>query len=156
MSKIIKGGLKMYSKILVPIDTSYKSDHWLKAPLRAAYEIVNHPDGVIHVMSVIPHNIFEGYYPDIYIKEIIDETKKKLEAIVEKHLPRDARVDVSVEEGAICHEILRVAREESVDAIVVASHGPILKDYIIGSNAAHVSHHAHCSVFIVRDNAEEE
>ena len=69
----------MYSKILVPIDTSYKSDYWLKAPLRTAYEMVIHPDGVIHVMSVIPHNIYEGYYPNIYIKEVIDETKKKLD-----------------------------------------------------------------------------
>ena len=145
----------MYSKILVPIDTSYKSDYWLKAPLRTAYEMVNHPDGVIHVMSVIPRNILEGYYPNIYIKEVIDETKKKLEAIIEEYLSRDVRVDVSVEEGAICHEILRVAREESVDAIVIASHGPILKDYVIGSNAAHIAHHAHCSVVIVRDNAEE-
>ncbi|MCK5353514.1 MAG: universal stress protein [Methyloprofundus sp.] len=145
----------MYSKILVPIDTSYKSDYWLKAPLRTAYEMVNHPDGVIHVMSVIPHNILEGYYPNIYIKEVIDETKKKLEAIIEEYLSRGVRVDVSVEEGAICHEILRVAREESVDAIVIASHGPILKDYVIGSNAAHIAHHAHCSVVIVRDNAEE-
>jgi nucleotide-binding universal stress UspA family protein len=146
-----QGGTMMYSKILVPIDTSYETDYWLKAPLREAWELAEKPDGTIHVMSVIPRNLLEGYYPDLYSEEVAAETKKKLDEIVEKHCPAGANVVTSLEEGGICPEILRVARELSVDVIVMASHGPLIKDYILGSNAAHVALHAPCSVFVVRE-----
>jgi nucleotide-binding universal stress UspA family protein len=35
--------------------------------------------------------------------------------------------------------------------IVLASHRPELKDYLLGPNAARVVRHAKCSVLVVRD-----
>ena len=144
----------MYSRILVPIDTTYRTDYWLKTPLQAAVGLVSKPDGLIHVLSVIPRNLLEGFYPNLYTEEIALETKSKLNDIVEKYAP-NANVSVGVVEGGICSEILRVAREMSVDVIVMASHGPLIKDYILGSNAAHVALHAPCSVFVVREAPSE-
>lgn len=145
----------MYSKILVPIDTSYQTDNWLKAPLKAAAELAKKPDGHIHVMSVIPRNVLEGYYPDLYTEDIAAEIKRKLEDIVEKYCPADVKVTISVEEGGIHHEILKVARELSAEVIVMASHEPVIKDYLLGSNAAHVVLHAPCSVLVVRETHSE-
>ncbi len=34
---------------------------------------------------------------------------------------------------------------------VLASHGPVLKDYVVGSNAGYIALHAPCSVFVVRE-----
>jgi nucleotide-binding universal stress UspA family protein len=144
----------MYSNILVPIDTSYKSGAWAKPSLRKAWEIAEKSGARIHVLSVIPDNLLKGYYPDVYTEEFAGETKKKLEAIVKEDLPSDARVEVNVAQGGICTEILREARKLPADVIVMASHGPLTRDYILGSNATHVALHAPCSVFIVRETEE--
>lgn len=138
----------MYSRILVPIDTSYESDYWLKAPLKAACEMAKKSQASMLAMSVVPRKLFAWYYPDV--TDVIDKTKERLETIVGEYCPRDINVEVNVEQGAICPEILRVARQQSIDVIVMASHGPRAKDYLIGSNASHIALHAPCSVFVVR------
>jgi universal stress protein F len=140
----------MYSRILVPIDTSHKSDHWQRAPLTAAGKLAEKLSGVIHVMSVVPNYLLDGDYPDLYTEDVASATRRKLEEMVEKHCLSNANVDISVEEGGICPQILRVAREQAIDAIVMASHWPLIKDYILGSRAAHVALHAPCSVFVIR------
>ncbi len=42
------------------------------------------------------------------------------------------------------------------DLIVMASHRPEMKDYLLGSNAGHIVLHAPCSVFVVRKQVMEE
>lgn len=142
----------MYSKILVPIDTSRHNDYWLKAPLETAVEIAKTTSGAsIHLMSAIPYHFFEGYYPNIYRHEIAEETKEELKAIAERYCPRDTKVEVCVEEGGtISSDILKAAHERSIDLIVMASHKPMAKDYLFGSHAGHIALHAPCSVFVVR------
>lgn len=140
-----------YSKILVPVDTNYESDEWLKKPLETACEIAQKTQASMLVMSVVPDLMFGAYSAEL--ENRVDMTKDRLEAVVEKFCPHDVHVEVSVVQGGICHEILRVAREQSVDAIVMASHGPMAKDYLIGSNAAHVVLHAPCSVSVIREDS---
>jgi len=45
---------------------------------------------------------------------------------------------------------LTTAHEQRADLIVMASHRPELKDYLIGPNAAYVAQHAFCSVLVLR------
>ena len=52
--------------------------------------------------------------------------------------------------GTIYHEICRIAENAGSDLIVMASHRPEVKDYLLGPNAARVVRHAKQSVFIVR------
>ena len=55
------------------------------------------------------------------------------------------------ESGHPAEQILRVACEEDVDLIVMGSRGlSEWKALLLGSVSAHVIHHAHCSVLIVR------
>ena len=144
----------MYSRILVPIDTTYESDDWARAPLKTACEIARKLDGLIHVMSVIPRNLLEGYYPDLYTDRVAEEVETKLEALVKRNCPPDARVETSVEEGSICNNILGVAHELPADVIVVASHGPLIRDYLLGSNAGYIALHAPCSVLVIRESQQ--
>lgn len=143
----------MYSKILVPIDTSYghDTDYWLKSPLQEACKMAEESGGLLHIVSIVPRNILEGEYPDIYMEDVMAETRKKLDAIAKKHIPFDIRTEVSVEEGSIGATILKAAHELEADLIVMASHSPLIKDYVLGSHASHVTLHAPCSVFIVRE-----
>ena len=53
--------------------------------------------------------------------------------------------------GTIYDEILAVADEIGADLIVMASHRPALRDYLLGPNAARVVRHAKQSVLVVRD-----
>ena len=145
----------IFPTILVPIDTSFETDYWVKAPLQQAVEMAQRPGGLIHVMSVIPRDLLDGYYPNLHRLEIASQVKNRLDAIVASHCPADVNVVTSVAEGGICPEILRVAREVTADAIVMASHGPVFKDYVLGSNSTHIALHAHCSVFVVRDTQLE-
>ena len=44
-----------------------------------------------------------------------------------------------------------MADETNADLIVMASHRPELKDFLLGPNAARVVRHANCSVLVVRE-----
>ena len=56
-----------------------------------------------------------------------------------------------VAEGKIYREILSAAKAIEADLIVMGSHHPELKDYLLGPNAARVVRHADCSVMVVRE-----
>lgn len=140
----------MYSRILVPVDTTYADSSWLKRTLETTWDLAQKSGGMLHLVSVIPDNLLKGYYPDIYSDSVASDVTTKLQAIAKDMLPGDARVKLHVHTGGICHEILRVAREINATEIVLASHGPLLKDYVLGSNAGHIAVHAPCSVFVVR------
>jgi nucleotide-binding universal stress UspA family protein len=62
-----------------------------------------------------------------------------------------ATTQVLVREGHVYHTILSVARDVGADLIVIASHNPVMADYLLGSVAARVVRHAHCSVLVLRD-----
>ncbi|MGZ8287035.1 MAG: universal stress protein [Allosphingosinicella sp.] len=59
--------------------------------------------------------------------------------------------DVLVGGGHIGPGILELAVKAGADLIVLSSHRPGLRDYVLGGNAAHVVNHAPCSVLVVRE-----
>ena len=56
-----------------------------------------------------------------------------------------------VGQGSIHREIIAAAEKADADLIVMASHKPTARDYLLGANAAHVVRHAACSVMVVRN-----
>jgi nucleotide-binding universal stress UspA family protein len=139
----------MYSTILVPIDTSQENAWTFSLPV--ASEMAQKFSARIHAMTVVPDYLLQGFYPDLGSGEVTRETEEKLTKIVQANVPKDVPVTSSVARGGIYHEILRVAREMPADLIVMASHRPEMKDYLLGSNAGHIVIHAPCSVFVVRE-----
>ncbi len=55
-----------------------------------------------------------------------------------------------VREGLPYREIIDLASEIGADLIVIASHDPGVADFLLGTVAARVVRHAHCSVFVTR------
>jgi nucleotide-binding universal stress UspA family protein len=133
----------MFSHILIPIDTAHESS-WTKA-LPLALDEARHRDARVTALAVVPD--VETARPE----HVTDEEKGRLDRILQEARTDGVRLETRVERGDSVHKaIRRCARELGADLIVMASHHPEMKDYVLGSNASQVVHHADCSVLVVR------
>ena len=142
----------MYKKVLLPVDLAEASS-WRKA-LPAAADICKASGGVLHLMSVVPDYgspAVAQYFPDDFEERMIAESSKELTALAAKSVPKGVAVETLVVYGGIYEKILETADTIGADLIVMASHRPELKDYLLGPNAARVVRHANQSVLVVRD-----
>ncbi|MGZ4202565.1 MAG: universal stress protein [Thermoleophilaceae bacterium] len=60
------------------------------------------------------------------------------------------QIEVDVRAGHAAELITRYARDHGADLILVGHKGHFLGDYLLGSTADRVAHHAHCPVMIVK------
>ncbi|MCG8670333.1 MAG: universal stress protein [Pseudomonadales bacterium] len=105
---------------------------------------------IIHVLEPISI-AYGGEFPvdlgDLH-KELEKQAEEKLSALSE-----ELKVVVPqrfLEVGITEKEIIRVAEKESVDLIVLGSHGRHGLSLLLGSTANAVLHHAKCDVLAVR------
>jgi nucleotide-binding universal stress UspA family protein len=59
-------------------------------------------------------------------------------------------MNVEVLPGHAAELIVRYAKQHDFDLVVVGYKGHFLEDYLLGSTADRVAHHAHCPVMIVK------
>ena len=76
--------------------------------------------------------------------------KTPLPLLVAARVPSGMHVQHIVRQGTVYEMVLLTAKEIDADLIIIASHRPELKDYLLGPNAARVVRHANCSVLVVR------
>ncbi len=141
----------MYKTILLAIDLN-ESSSWEKA-LPVAVEQAATGGGKLHIVSVVPDfgmAIVGSFFPDNYEKKALAEADKALDAFVAKNVPAEIEVAHTVGHGTIYKEVLATAARIGADLIVMASHRPVQRDYLLGPNAARVVRHATCSVLVVR------
>lgn len=141
----------MFKSILLPIDLNEESS-WRRA-LPAALEHCRAQGASLHIVTVVPTfglAMVSQFFPESYEERILEHTDKELHAFVRAHVPADMEAQTIVTAGSVYEEILRVATELNCDLIVMASHRPKLRDYLLGPNAARVVRHATCSVLVVR------
>ena len=142
----------MYKKILLAVDLNEESS-WRKA-LPVAVEYAQASGATLHVTAVVPDfgmAVVGGFFPDDFEEKAAAEVSQKLGLFCSEHVPDDVNVQHVVGRGTVYEEILRIAREIGSDLIVIGSHRPELKDYLLGPNAARVVRHADCSVLVVRE-----
>jgi universal stress protein F len=83
---------------------------------------------------------------------IATDLENQLGALIRRVNVSDLNPNILVTHGvSIYAEILRVAEEVEADLVVVGSHRPAMKDYLLGTNSARVVRHAHCSVLVARE-----
>jgi nucleotide-binding universal stress UspA family protein len=144
----------MYKNILLPIDLENENS-WKKS-LPTALDLVRHYKAKLHVLTVVPEitgiggTLMMPYFPDDWEEKLIKHARNLLKAFVDKNIPASLETTYSVARGSVYAQILAVADSRKTDLILMASHRPGIKDYLIGPNAAHVTRHAPCSVFVVR------
>lgn len=137
--------------VLLSIDLSEKKGH--ENLIEAALGLVRQHGGTLHVVAVMPDfglSQVSGYFKKGFEKEALSEFSTALADWVKTNIPADVEVRPHVLHGTIYDEILRAAKKLQADVIVIGSHRPKLKDYLLGPNAARVVRHARQSVFVVR------
>jgi nucleotide-binding universal stress UspA family protein len=141
----------MFKDILIPVDLSAESS-WSSA-LPRAVELCQAFGSRLHVLTVVPDfgmTVVAQYFPEEFEHKALEEANENLHAFVRAHVPDDVQVQHIVGHGVIYEEILRVADEIDADLILMGSHRPELKDYLLGPNAARVVRHSGRSVLVVR------
>ncbi len=141
----------MYKDILLPIDLEHEST---EKAVPVAVNLCQHTGANLHVLAVLPDvgmSIVSQYFPKDYEKKTLEAALDRCRAFVKQHIPDDIQVRHVVGSGTVYDVILNTAEKVKADLIVMASHRPELKQYLLGPNAERIVRHAHCSVLIVRD-----
>jgi nucleotide-binding universal stress UspA family protein len=139
----------MFKTILVPIDLEHPDT--FDDTLALAVEMAKREVARLHLLTVI-HNtpaIVSNYLPQGYEVDTSKHAREALEAVA-KTLDVDGTVACHVRHGTPYVEILDAADEIGADLILVESHKPGVRDYLLGANSAKVVRHAKCSVFVLR------
>lgn len=141
----------MYKNILVPIDLSDGGSSARALPVALA--LARTFGARIHATTVVRDidAIWTSQYSLMNYESMISQAAIDLARIVAENVPDDLVVESRVGQGSVYAEILRIAGDIGADLIVLMSHRPEMKDYLIGTNAARVVRHARCSVLVVRE-----
>ncbi len=142
----------MFKEILLPVDLGDPDSS--KKALSAAVELSQGAGARLQVLTVVPGfsmSIISQYFPKDFEEKSLAGAAQQLNDYIGANIPSDIATQATVANGTIYEEILRVAAETGCDLIVMPSHRPELKDYLLGPNAARVVRHANCSVLVVRD-----
>ncbi len=141
----------MFKSILLPIDLTTDASWTKAAPIAVK---MARDDGIpLHIATVVPDfgtSMVGSYFEPGFEKEALHKCGADLGTWVAENIPDDVEAHPHVLHGSVYDEILRAADKLGVDAIVMGSHRPELKDYLLGPNAARVVRHANQSVFVVR------
>jgi nucleotide-binding universal stress UspA family protein len=145
-------------RILVPTDFSESARHALTYAVSFAREY----EAEIVLLHVV-ENLTVGYASDLFpvpLAEVFEEisgyAKLELGKLAAEVRAKGAQVREQVVQGKPSAEILRVGREETVDMIVLGTHGKGLLDQaLFGSTAERVLRKAPCPVLTVRLSEHE-
>lgn len=140
----------MYSSILVPIDLD-ESSSWIKA-VPTALALGRCFQTRLTLTTIVEDRLAAqtGQWSAIGYRELVSVTHARLGSLTEE-LRQGYPVETLVGVGDISGGILDIAEKVKADLIVLSSHRPQVRDWLIGANASRVVRHARCSVMVVRD-----
>ncbi len=140
----------MPKKILVAVDL--EDSKLTEKMLRTASEIASLHDAqvtLVHVAAKLPTDVATRL-PEDFQRQMAEKLMNQLHKLAaSSNLPPEA-TQVLLRYGPIYREILAQAEADKTDLIVIGCHKPDAADFLLGSNAARVSRHANCSVYVVR------
>jgi len=142
----------MYNTILVPVDLDDKHS-WRKA-IPTAVTLCETFDAVLVVIAIVPDvgmTAIGQFFPQDFDLKVQQHVTAQLKAFVSAQIPPGIEVQQIVSAGKVYQEIIHAAAKIGADLIVMGSHHPDLKEYLLGPNASRVVRHARGSVMVVRD-----
>lgn len=139
----------MYSRILVPVDLDEPSS-WSKA-VPTAMAMAKTFDATVTLCTVVPESLvaLKTEWTSVSMRSLLEEARTRLLVLARELGHED--LDIEVKMGSISGGIISAAEGLAIDLIVLSSHRPEMKDWLIGANAARVVRHAKCSVLVVRE-----
>jgi nucleotide-binding universal stress UspA family protein len=146
-------------KILLATDFSEASD----AALDYARTLCDAFGATLHVLHVLEDLAAHAWTTEVYVaalpgvhEEMERQARERLEQLmtVEERARRDAVL--ALRNGSPFVEVVRYARDEHMDLIVLGTHGRgAIAHMLLGSVAERVVRKAHCPVLTVRQAAHE-
>lgn len=134
----------MYNTILVPTDFAHE-EQTIEA-LQKAEKLSDGRIVLLHVVDEIPaYALVE--LPTNVAKDQVTHARNELQKLAKES---GVHADVEVRKGRSYNQIIESAKEIDADLILINSHRPGLKDYLLGSTAAKVVRHAQCAVLVER------
>jgi nucleotide-binding universal stress UspA family protein len=145
-----------FKRILCPTDFSEPAI----TALKRAEELARHFAAELIVAHVVPPVPGPHSFPDpqadfnfdlpLYQQELAIHAEKILKELVSHRVSMEVRTRDLVTTGAAAPEILRIAQQEHVDLIVIASHGLTgWRRLVFGSVAEKVVRQATCPVLTI-------
>ncbi|KPD11229.1 universal stress protein [Phaeobacter sp. 11ANDIMAR09] len=143
----------MIKSVLCAVELSDKETDRLV--LEQAAKLADLDGAQLDVVNVLPdfgESWVSGFFESHHHEKAVEDTTARLKSVCAEILGEDqnAKVRHVVATGTAYQEILKVAEAAGSDLIVIGAHKPDLKDYLLGPNAARVTRHSECSVFVVR------
>ena len=148
----------MSSQILCAIDINQPDTD--AEVLRTAHKLARLDGARLDVITVVPDfgmSVVGSYFSPDFHDKAVAHARELLDTFVRDTIGDKANEDVRhiVATGKAYEEILHAAEEAGSDLIVIGSHRPELRDYLLGPNAARVVRHSDCSVYVVRPADQE-
>ena len=155
--------MKLFSKILVPIDFSTISNVALERAIETAV-LCNSKE--LHLISVVDINTI-GYLvavePGVMINyggvdDHIKTAESKMLAIKENILQQyKVNIKYKITVGNLITAIIEYTEAEKIDLIVMATSGSDgINEFIFGSNSQHVAEKVNCPILTVNTNSSRE
>jgi nucleotide-binding universal stress UspA family protein len=139
--------------ILVPTDFSEPSAN----ALRYARAFAENFNAALHLLHVLEVPVFTGWEaPPLVLEDLEQGARNQLERLLTAEERQQFRAQLVLLNGSPFVEIVRYAREQGVDLIVMGTHGrgPIAH-MLLGSVAERVVRKAPCPVLTVRHPEHE-
>ncbi|MFT5599672.1 MAG: universal stress protein F [Chitinophagales bacterium] len=141
----------MYKCILFPIDLEHVVE--AEKSLKIAVDEARRSKAKISVMTVTTGfgmPIVASFFDDDIVKKALKEVARHLKKYIVDNIPADIETSAVVVEGNPAELILKQAKMDDVDLIVISSHNSQIENLLLGSCAAKVVRHARCSVIVVK------
>jgi nucleotide-binding universal stress UspA family protein len=144
---------KSKEKILVPVDFSEHSQN----ALTNAKEIAKSYEAKIHLLHIIEETIHPAYSltgkSSIFdiVPNIKEDCEKRLKKMIIETIGDDVKTEIHIVSGQAANEIINFAKSNSMDLIVIATHGLTgLEHLLLGSTTEKVVRMSSCPVFTVK------
>lgn len=145
-----------YKKVLFCTDFSENADY----AFNFAYGIAKRDDGLLYILHVIPENPHQAYAEGFITTEDLEKIQKGIEEYLgdnykERYVNKienGVKCEIVTKSGREDEEILKFAKEENVDIIVMGTHGNTgIEHVFFGSVAEKILRRSPFPVFIIPD-----
>lgn len=142
----------MFKKILCPVDFS----EFTGEIVRYAHDIAKKYGAELHMLHVIPNLTYFTPYESFLTPENLVAIESNIQGEVEKDFSRimkhdDIKAKKVVKSGVAFVEIIDYAKAESIDLIVMGTHGRgAIEHILIGNVAEKVVRKSPCPVMTIR------
>jgi len=142
-------------KILVPCDFSKPAIN----AFRFALDIAQRSKGTVSLVHIVELPVLHDTvlmptlnFEERLLQELREKAAEQFKELTEKYNQEGVDVSSSVEFGPISRKLLKIIKTESIDLVIVGSHGASgLREYFIGSNAEKIIRKSPVPVLVAKN-----